>query len=107
MELRQILNETKYVVKNGKVHISKEDFKKIHKDYNIVWKDFYNSEYELSSFDKWIKDIYDKDIIAILDNSSNYESAFERFRSNILCKAKKITTLEGLSENCERNSWVC
>jgi len=38
MELRQILNEAKYSMKNGKIHISKEDFKKIHKDYKKTTK---------------------------------------------------------------------
>jgi hypothetical protein len=75
---------------------------KISEDYNVVLKDFYNPDYELSSFDKWIKSLYDKDIISILDNSSNYESAFNKFRTTILCKAWKIATLENLSNNCDQ-----
>lgn len=75
---------------------------KIHKDFNIVLNDFYNDDYEFSSFDKWIKNLYDKNIISILDNAANYETPFEKLRANILCKAKKIATLEELSTNCEK-----
>ena len=74
---------------------------KIHPNFNIILNDFYNSEYELSSFNKWVKNIYDRNIIPILDNAANYESTFTKFRQNILCKAKKIETLTGLSSNCE------
>ena len=74
---------------------------KIHNNYNVILNDFYSSDYALSSFDKWIKNLYDKHIIAILDNSSNYEIAFEKFRNTILCKADKIATLENLSKSCD------
>lgn len=75
---------------------------KIHKNFNVVLSDFYNPDYELSSFNKWVKNIYDKNIISILDNSANYESTFWKFRSEILCKEKKIETLENLSTDCEK-----
>lgn len=74
---------------------------KIHPDYNIILNDFFSSEYELSSFDKWIKSLYDENIISILDNASNYEMAFDKFREIITCKASKIATLEKLSSSCE------
>lgn len=74
---------------------------KISDKYNIVLGDFFNSDYELSSFDKWIKSLYDKNIISILDNSSNYLNAFTTFQSQILCKTKKIMSLENLSKSCE------
>jgi len=74
---------------------------KIDDNYNIVLNDFYSNDHELSSFDKWVKNLYDKNIISILDNSSNYEKSFEKFRKSILCKAKKIATLEWLSNSCE------
>lgn len=75
---------------------------KIHDDYNVVLKDFYSEYSELSSFDKWVKIIYDEQIKSILDNSSNFEMSFEKFKSNILCKASKISTLEKLSTSCEK-----
>jgi hypothetical protein len=74
---------------------------KINPNYNIVLSDFYNSDYELSSFNKWIKTLYDEGIISILDNPSNYDKSFLKFRENILCKAQKIITLENLSVVCE------
>lgn len=74
---------------------------KIDDKFNVVLGDFVNSEYELSSFDKWIKNLYDKNIINILDNASNYESSFSKFRTTILCKYNKINTLENLSTSCE------
>ena len=74
---------------------------KIHIDYNVILNDFYSSDYELASFDKWIKNLYDKHIISILDNPSNYEIAFNKFRDTILCKANKIATLENLSKSCD------
>ena len=74
---------------------------KISDDYNIVLNDFYSNEHELSSFDKWVKRVYDKNIVSILDNTANYESWFESLRRLILCKAKKISTLEWLSKSCE------
>lgn len=74
---------------------------KVDPDYNIVLWDFINDDYLLSSFDKWIKNIYDKEIINILDNSSFFERDFEKFKQTILCKKSKITTLENLSKSCE------
>ncbi len=75
--------------------------KKIDAKYNIALKDFYSEDYELSSFDKWIKNIYDREINSILDNSTNSVSSFEKFRTSIICKANKISTLENLSKSCD------
>jgi hypothetical protein len=76
---------------------------KIHDDYKIVLKNFVDKEndYLLSSFDKWIKNIYDRNIISILDNSTNYESEFMKFRSKLICQTKKIVNLENLSQDCK------
>ena len=74
---------------------------KISDNFNIVLKDFYNNDYELSSFDKWIKSTYDKEIISILDNASNYENEFLGFQKKILCNATKISSFENLSKSCE------
>ncbi len=74
---------------------------KIHPNYYVSLKDFYSTEHELSSFNKGIRELYDRNIIQILDNSANYQSSFEKFRSSILCKEIKISTLENLSVNCD------
>lgn len=75
---------------------------KIHEDFNIILWNFYSSDHELSSFDKWVKNIYDKWVVPILDYTDWNEKQFEVFRKNILCKAKKIKTLEWLSESCDK-----
>ncbi|MDD2871388.1 MAG: ABC transporter substrate-binding protein [Candidatus Gracilibacteria bacterium] len=75
---------------------------KIDEGYNIILDDFYDDSYEMSSFDKGVKSIYDKNIIPILDNPVNYEKAFEKFKESIMCKSKKIETLEDLSESCDK-----
>ena len=74
---------------------------KIHKKYKIVLKNFFNNNYLLSSFDRWIKTIFDNEIVSILDNSSNYENEFESFKNNLICKTNKFIKLENLSKNCE------
>ncbi len=74
---------------------------KISDNYNITLWDFFNNDYELSSFNKGVKSIYDSDIVGILDNPTNYENEFNRLKSKVLCNAKKIDTLKNLSKTCE------
>lgn len=69
--------------------------------YNIKYSDFYNSTSTLSSFDKGIKTIYDKEIKKILDTSSNYSFYFQSFQKNIICKTDKILNFTWLSISCE------
>jgi len=75
---------------------------RIHKDFNIILKDFYKDEKSLSSFDKWIKLIYDSWIPWILDNSQYAEAKFWNFRDSILCKTNKVINLEWLSISCNK-----
>lgn len=75
---------------------------KIDKDYSIILWDFYNEETELSSFDKWIKVIYDKNISLLLDKESFDNESFNSFKESIMCKANKISTFTNLSVNCDR-----
>ncbi len=74
---------------------------KVDEDYKVYLWDFYNNDYVLSSFDKWMKTLYDQGIISILDNSTNYESEFINFRDKLMCRAKKVINLENLSRDCE------
>jgi len=67
---------------------------------NILLKDFYSNEI-LSSFDKWNKVIYDREIIEVLDNFWSYIDAFESFKLSLLCKTEKILELKNLSTSCE------
>jgi hypothetical protein len=84
------------------ISLEKEKLEKyIDEDYNIILNDFLNIDAELYSFDKWIKNLYDSNIISILDNELTYSLAFEKFRKLILCKAKKISSLTDFTSTCE------
>jgi hypothetical protein len=74
---------------------------KIDPDFNIVLGDFYNESFDLSSFDKWIKNIYDKEIPLLLDNVVYQEELYEDFRNSIRCKFDKIRNFANLSAKCE------
>lgn len=76
-------------------------WEKISDKYNIVLWDFINDQYELSSFDKWLKNIYDVNIIKVLDNFDNYEKAFETFSESLLCKTNKAILFKEFSKNCD------
>ena len=76
-------------------------WEKIHPDFNMVLWNFYDPAYELKSFDKWVKNLYDREIISILDDSSNYLNLFDRFRKRITCKTTQFVNLEKLSTSCE------
>lgn len=67
---------------------------------NIELRDFYSDE-PLSSFDKWNKVIYDRNIIPVLDNFYSYVNAFDSFRNSLLCKTEKILELKNLWKSCD------
>lgn len=69
-------------------------------DYVIKYKDFYNSSFDLVSFDKKNRVIYDKDIKNVLDNSSNSQESFEKFRKTLLCISAKMLKQENMSMSC-------
>ena len=68
--------------------------------YNVVYKDFYDRSSILTSFNKWIKQIYDRDVVSILSDWSLSQSRFNELKASILCKSSKALTLENLSWNC-------
>ncbi|MDD3646323.1 MAG: ABC transporter substrate-binding protein [Candidatus Gracilibacteria bacterium] len=74
---------------------------KIDPDFNVILRDFYNDSYELSSFDKAIKNIYDREIISLLDNIIISEQNFNSFKDSLFCKFNKLSTFSDLSANCE------
>ena len=76
----------------------KDDF--INDNFFVKRKNFYNSTIEYSSFDKWIKFIYDNNTKNILDIKENTKSIFDSFITSLKCKTKKILKLENLSNNC-------
>ncbi len=74
---------------------------KIHPDFNVTLSDFYNEDSIMSSFDKWIMSIYDREIIDILDDPINYQTNFSNFLSTIKCKLSKVKNLSWFSQVCE------
>lgn len=84
--------------------LSLEDEKmnqKIHPEYNIILKNFYNNESILSSFDVWVKEIYEREIAEILDNPNDFLTLFEALRTRLHCTAQKLENLENLSASCQ------
>lgn len=75
---------------------------KVDEDYFIVLWDFFSDKLLYTSFDKWIKTLYDKEIIKVLDNEKLYENMFKDLRNNILCKKKKYTDFQNLSSDCDK-----
>jgi hypothetical protein len=74
---------------------------KISDDFLVKIKNFYDStETIYSSFDKWIKDIYDKEMMKILDEEVNYLNTVWNFVVWLRCKINKFIKLENLSRVC-------
>ncbi len=76
---------------------------KIHTSYNLTLWDFYKPENDslLSSFDKWITSLYDEKMTLILQDDNSFLDQTKKLQKTIICKYKKIFSLEGLSTNCE------
>jgi ABC-type glycerol-3-phosphate transport system substrate-binding protein len=71
--------------------------------YNVKLRDFFIDDgRELSSFNKGLKSIYDKEIVSVFDDQNNYSALFDTFKNTLLCKTRKITTLENLSDDCSK-----
>ncbi len=77
------------------------DNMKIHGKYNISIWDFYDNSYELTSFNKWIKNIYDRNMPLILDLWENYYNSFENFSRKLNCMTKKVLNFTNISNSCE------
>lgn len=75
--------------------------KKIHPNYNIKISDFYNSSYNYTSFDKWVKVIYDSEIKKIIDGENMSVENFVNFQKSLVCKTNKIINQTDFSKSCE------
>lgn len=95
------LNKYKYY-SPAKIELSESLWERKISNYfeSIALKDTY-SQHELSSFDKWNKVMYDKEIVNVLDDFSSYMSSFEKFKKSLLCKSDKILNLTKLENSCE------
>lgn len=69
--------------------------------YSIKYKDFYNKDLELTTFNKWMRTIYDKEVSLILDSPQNGVDLFDILRKRLLCMSSKIITWEGLETSCK------
>ncbi len=74
---------------------------KIDPKFNVILWDFVNTSTELTSFDKWLKNIYDEGMLDILDDENNYDILFKQLRNYTSCMKKKIVDLQGLSASCQ------
>ena len=74
---------------------------KVMDKYNVTLWDFYNPDHLLQTFDVGIKNIFDREVVKVLDNTSNYLDAFTKLKESLLCQSKKYTTLENLSLSCK------
>lgn len=73
---------------------------KIHPDANILIWDFYSDTTIYTTFDKWIKNIYDLEVEKLLDKETLIED-FIRLQSVLNCKTKKILNFTELLKSCE------
>jgi len=67
----------------------------------VKLKDFYDSSANYSSFDKGLKDIYDREMIKLVDSEENYLINIQNFVLDMKCKTDKVIRLENLSKNCK------
>ena len=73
---------------------------KVLEDYSITLGDFYNPNHLLQTFDVGVKNLFDREIVNILDTQSNYLEKFSDIQVSILCKSNKYTSLSNLSKSC-------
>jgi len=78
---------------------------KIHSSYNLILWDFYKEANSslLSSYNKWITDLYDNGFRDVATNDANYLVKIKSLISNISCKYDKYVKLENLSYDCNKN----
>lgn len=70
--------------------------------YSIKYKDFFNRNMELTSFNKALRVIYDKEILKILDGWVKDIDLFEILRKRILCISNKLITWNWYNISCEK-----
>lgn len=69
--------------------------------YTLKYKNFYNPNLELTTFNKWIKTVYDKEVSQILDSEVNSVDLFDILRKRLLCMSNKMISWEGLETSCK------
>ncbi len=101
-------NWEKSLLKNIKYYIPARislysDFKdnRILNNFNVKLKNFYSTEANYYSFDKWIKTIFDEKIPYYLENQNSYLDTFTKFINKLKCITYKIIKLDKLDKICE------
>ena len=69
--------------------------------YSLKYKNFYNQNLELTTFNKGIRTLYDKEVSLILDKWVNGIDLFDILRKRLLCMSNKMITAEGLETSCK------
>ena len=75
-------------------------WEKVDPNYSVVLKDFVRDDTVKSSYNKWLKALYDEEITRVLDDSENYIAWFEKMKKTLVCKILKITKFQNLSSDC-------
>jgi len=75
---------------------------KIHPDFNIKIWSFYNDSLSYTSFDKWIKTIYDEALKKVLDTDDSVSSDFLKIKKILTCQVWKIFSQTNFSEKCDK-----
>jgi len=94
-------------LKNSKIFLSpkvtiqdKISEEYISTDYKIKLKNFYR-KWDLVSFNKQIKNNFDKETTILLDSQDNNQKSFENLAKSILCISQKINNQKDFEKNCE------
>ena len=74
---------------------------KIHPDYNVVYKDFYDTTAIPVSFKTGDSVLYNTLMTTVLDGWDSAQSLFEIAKIKLICSSAKVTTLTNLSSSCQ------
>ena len=75
---------------------------RIHDDFLVKYKDFYNSSATLSSFNKKLVDIYNQEIITVLDDKKSFSDRLKKLWSKINCINKKLKNFSWFEVECHK-----
>lgn len=89
--IKSYLNSFPYYLPANTIFKEDNDSRQIHSNFsNISIWDFYNDSLTYTSFDKWIKTVYDKEIREILNKENTLIEDFLVFQKSLNCKVWKI-----------------
>lgn len=74
---------------------------KVDTDFNITLWDYVYSNYEIWSFKKWIKNVYDAWLVQLLDETNFQEAHYNAWRDKVRCMLTKTQNFTNLSVRCQ------